>query len=43
MQLNNLHQIKEAIRELAFLGSARFSCPFGTSVAIRGCKGQLLG
>jgi hypothetical protein len=42
MLSNNLRQIKEAIREQAFIGSAPVSCPFGNIVAIRRHKGQLL-
>ena len=42
MQSQDLHQIKAAIRDQAFLGSARVSCPIGNIVAIRRRKGQLL-
>jgi hypothetical protein len=42
MQSANIHQIKAAIRDQAFLGSTRVSCPIGTIVAIRRRKGQLL-
>lgn len=42
MQSTNIHQIKAAIRDQAFLGNARVSCPFGNIVAIRRRKGQLL-
>lgn len=42
MQSTTIRQIKAAIRDQAFLGNTRFSCPIGNSVAIRRRKGQLL-
>lgn len=42
MQSTNIRQIKAAIRDQAFLGNARVSCPLGNIVAIRRRKGQLL-
>jgi hypothetical protein len=42
MQSTNLHQIKAALWDQAFIGSARVSCPIGNIVAIRRRKGQLL-
>ena len=42
MQSTNLSQIKVALRDQAFIGSARVSCPIGNIVAIRRRKGQLL-
>jgi hypothetical protein len=42
MQSTNIHQIKAAIRDQAFLGNARVSCSIGNIVAIRRRKGQLL-
>ena len=42
MQSTNLYQIKAALWNQAFIGSARVSCPIGNIVAIRQRKGQLL-
>jgi hypothetical protein len=42
MQSNNLRQIQAAIRDQAFLESARVSCPIRNIVAVRRRKGQLL-
>ena len=42
MQSTNLFQIKAALRDQAFIRSARVSCPIGNIVAIRRRKGQLL-
>jgi hypothetical protein len=42
MQSTNVRQIKAAIRDQAFIGNARVSCPMGRVVAIRRRKGQLL-
>ncbi len=42
MQSTNIRQIKAAIRDQAFIGSARVWCPMGGVVAIRRRKGQLL-
>jgi hypothetical protein len=42
MQSTNLRQIKAAIWDQAFIGSARVSCPIGPVVAVRRRKGQLL-
>jgi hypothetical protein len=42
MQSTNVRQIKAALVEQAFLGSARVSCPIGPIVAVRRRKGQLL-
>jgi hypothetical protein len=42
MQSTNVRQIKAALVEQAFLGSARASCPIGPIVAVRRRKGQLL-
>ncbi|MBO0779689.1 MAG: hypothetical protein J2P37_12765 [Ktedonobacteraceae bacterium] len=42
MQSKDLHQIKAAIRDQAFLGNARVFCIMGPVVAARRRKGQLL-
>jgi hypothetical protein len=42
MQSTNIRQIKAAIWDQAFLGSARVSCVMGPVVAVRRRKGQLL-
>ena len=42
MQSTNIRQIKAALVEQAFLGTARVSCPMGPVVAVRRRKGQLL-
>lgn len=42
MQSTNIHQIKGAIRDQAFLGNTRVFCSIGNIVAIRRRKGQLL-
>jgi hypothetical protein len=42
MQSTNIHQIKAAIRDQAFLGNARVSCSIGNIVAIRRHKGRIL-
>jgi hypothetical protein len=42
MESTNLRQIKAAIWDQAFIGSARVSCPMGPVVAVRRRKGQLL-
>ncbi len=42
MQSTDIRQIKAAIRDQAFIGNARVSCPMGRVVAIRKRKGQLL-
>lgn len=42
MQSTNIRQIKTALVDQAFLGSARVSCAIGVIVAIRQRKGQLL-
>lgn len=42
MQSANIHQIKAAIKDQAFVGSARVSCAIGQVVAVRRRKGQLL-
>jgi len=42
MQSTNLRQIKAAIWDQAFIGSARVTCPMGSVVAVRRRKGQLL-
>lgn len=42
MQTTNIHQVKAAIHDQAFLGNARVSCPLGNIVAIRRRKEQLL-
>ena len=42
MESKNLRQIKAAIWDQAFIGSARVSCPMGPVVAVRRRKGQLL-
>jgi hypothetical protein len=41
MQSTNVRQIKAALRDQAFLGTAQVSCPIGPVVAIRRRKGQL--
>ena len=38
----DIHQIKAAIFDQAFIGKTRVSCPMGRVVAIRRRKGQLL-
>jgi hypothetical protein len=40
MQSTNIRQIKAALRDQAFLGKTRVSCPMGPVVAIRRRKGQ---
>ena len=42
MQSANLRQIKAAIWDQAFVGSAQVFCPMGQVVAVRRRKGQLL-
>jgi hypothetical protein len=42
MQSTNIRQIKAAIWDQAFIGSARVSCPMGPVVAVRRRKGQIL-
>ncbi len=42
MQSTNIRQIKAAIWDQAFIGSARVSCVMGPVVAVRRRKGQLL-
>jgi hypothetical protein len=42
MESTDIRQIKAAIRDQAFIGNARVSCPMGRVVAIRRRKGQLL-
>jgi hypothetical protein len=42
MQSKDLHQMKAAIRDQAFLGNARVFCIMGPVVAARRRKGQLL-
>jgi len=42
MQSTDIRQIKVAIRDQAFIGNTRVSCPMGRVVAIRRRKGQLL-
>jgi hypothetical protein len=42
MHSTNIRQIKAAIWDQAFLGSARVSCAMGPVVAVRRRKGQLL-
>jgi hypothetical protein len=42
MQSTDIRQMKAAIRDQAFIGNARVSCPMGRVVAIRRRKGQLL-
>lgn len=42
MQSTNIHQIKVAIWDQAFIGNARVSCAIGPVVAVRRRKGQLL-
>ena len=41
MQSTNIRQIKAALRDQAFLGTTRVSCPMGPVVAVRRWKGQL--
>lgn len=41
MQSTNIRQIKVALREQAFLGNTRVSCPLGLVVAVSRRKGQL--
>jgi hypothetical protein len=41
MQSTNIHQIKAALRDQAFLGTMRVSCPLGPVVAVSKRKGQL--
>lgn len=38
----DIHQIKAALWDQAFIGGTRVSCPMGGVVAIRRRKGQLL-
>jgi hypothetical protein len=42
MQSTNIYQIKAAIRDQAFIGNTRVSCPIGNIVAIRRRRGQIL-
>jgi hypothetical protein len=42
MQSTNIRQIKAALWDQAFVGSARVSCAMGPVVAVRKRKGQLL-
>ncbi len=42
MHSTNISQIKTAIRDQAFFGTALVCCPIGVIVAIRRRKGQLL-
>jgi hypothetical protein len=42
MQSTDIRQMKAAIRDQAFIGNARVSCPMDRVVAIRRRKGQLL-
>jgi hypothetical protein len=42
MQSTNVRQIKAALVDQAFLGTAQVSCPLGPVVAVRRGKGQLL-
>src|SRR6266516_4991878 len=42
MQSTDIRQIKATIRDQAFIGNARVSCPIKRVVAIRRRKGQLL-
>jgi hypothetical protein len=42
MHSTNMRQIKAAIRDQAFVGSARVSCAIGQVVAIRRRQGQFL-
>jgi hypothetical protein len=42
MQSTNVRQIKAALVDQAFLGTAQVSCPLGRVVAVRRRKGQLL-
>jgi hypothetical protein len=41
MQSTNIRQIKAALRDQAFLGTTKVSCPIGPVVAVRRRKGQL--
>ena len=41
MQSTNVHQIKAALVEQAFLGTTQVSCPLGPVVAVSRWKGQL--
>ncbi len=41
MQSTNVRQIKAALVDQAFLGTAQVSCPMGPVVAVRRRKGQL--
>ena len=41
MQSTNVRQIKAALRDQAFLGTTRVSCPLGPVVAVSRRKGQL--
>ena len=41
MQTTNIRQIKAALRDQAFLGTTRVSCPVGPVVAVSRRKGQL--
>jgi hypothetical protein len=41
MQSTNIRQIKAALRDQAFLGNTRVSCPMGSVVSISRWKGQL--
>jgi hypothetical protein len=41
MQSTNIRWIKAALRDQAFLGTTRVSCPIGPVVAIRKRKGRL--
>src|SRR5260370_16728972 len=41
MQSTNIRQIKAGLRDQAFLGTTRVSCPMGPVVAVRRWKGQL--
>jgi len=43
MQSTNVRQIKAAIRDQAFIGNARVSCPMGRVVAKRREKGAAPG
>ena len=40
MQSTNIHQIKAALRDQAFLGTMRVSCPLGPVVAVSKRKGN---
>jgi len=41
MQSTNIRQIKAALRDQAFLGNTRVSCPLGPVVAVSRWKGHL--